>query len=513
MPLEDLNDSDLERIAAGDLEGLSDQALEVVASGDMRDAVGSGSSQAPGVAGSFMSGLGGKEQHQGFSLANIAEEVGQGAGPIVAGTVGAAKGAAVGMALGGPPGAFIGGVAGAGLGSGAGRLAQTGLQNVAGAFGLGRGVTRTEDALSEAGREGAAGALGAAAGPVLAKGATALGKEAVKRTAGVLGGISAESFERLVARPREVMKLFSTDKTVPAEAGEAFKSAIKENLNRAGQAYEDLIGKVVEGPKYQGQTFNLMEAVGQKLAEVQNKFGYGMPGRFGGEGAESDVFNRLNTFIQSKQNATAKDLYYLQRDLGNITRDQKGSTLGAALGEVRDTIKDYLATNIAEIGEANQIYSKAKELDSIGEKFFANKADIVSSLKSADKRNTVMKDAAEKIANGIPEARKALEGLRDAIAGQEFGPVIAPPVRTGLTAGLGYLLGTAPTSGAALAAAPFLSPRVTGYMVGGAARASQAIGQAAARVVPEPLQQAGSAIAQFYNSPEKTVYRIPRGGY
>ena len=435
----------------------------------------------PGALGAFAGGFRGEDRLSGLSGANVAEELGRGALPILFGTIGAAGGPAVSA-----------------LGAAAGRAAQNAAQAAMTGQDLGVGGAMASPAI-----EGATQFLG---GKVVQHGVAPAARALAKRAAGTIGGMAGEAFERLVARPAQVLSDWARDPDTAKEVGGVFKEAVKTNLKRAGEAYEAIIERALRGtgaavpgqPSLPGMApaappkFNLLDAVGGKLAKISDDFGFANPNRLTANVEGADVFRSINSKIQGLTEATAEDVYYLQRDLGTLARQYEGKPLGAALKRTRAAVMEHIGTALPEIGEANRLYATAKNLDDLAESF-VNVENFPAKIAHAYRQNTSVKDAAESIASGIPAAREALEKMRDAIAGQAFAPAMASIPRTGLASGLGALgLGAAGMNplalGGAVVAAPFMSPRVTGALVGGASRLGQyAMGPGAG---PAALQRA-----------------------
>lgn len=334
-------------------------------------------------------------------------------------------------------------------------------------------------------------------------GAKALGKEAVKRPTQLLGQVRGESFERLVGRPKEVLEEISKMSDDPnriKELGNAFKGALDENFKAAQTAYEDIISKqLLENPKYKGKTFDLLQAVGDDMAKIKKDFGFGQPNRFGASEREAQLFRDLDNLVQGQRRASAETVFNLQKDINRALRNPaiEGTPLQAALGQVDTAMQTYLSKSIPEIGKANDIYSGAKELQTFAKGTLERLEDLPGKVSSAFKRNTAFKDQLEKAADNVPKAREALEAMRDALAAQDFSPRIAKLPATGLATGVGALnlagvAGNPVAAAGAVAAAPFLSPRLTANVVGRslqAARKASGRGAAAVKAAEEAAQR------------------------
>ena len=361
--------------------------------------------------------------------------------------------------------------------------------------------------IGEAGLTLAAGPIGRGVGKAI-KATYPLRKELIKRTSGVIGGTAGEAFERLVQKPKEILAEIpkvADDAGRLKEFGQKFIQSIHNNFAQAQNAYDDLIRiNLLENPKYSKMRFDLAGSVGDEMAQIQRKYGFGLPGRLGESGREADIFNKINSLIQSKKaitktrlpkglgpdvpvmttkyGPTADEIYYLQRDINGIlkTPSLEGTPLQAALVEVDQSLQRYLKKRIPEIAKANDIYSKAAKLRQFATGTLERIEDFPTKVASAFRRNTAFKDKLEEVAKELPEARRSLEALRDSQAALSFAPKIAPMARTGLTAGLGALgLGAAGLNPLAMAGsaaiAPFASPRLTANIVGRYPAAVQAV--------------------------------------
>lgn len=505
--LKDLPKKDLELIAEGKFDEISEEAKLVVS--QIGQPESAPEPEKPGIIASGLGGVLGREEHAGLSLANIAEELGQSAGPILGGAAGGAAGLPLGPA---------GVVAGVAAGSGAGRLAQTGLQDIASLAGSGVPIKPVGEALGEAKTEAIVGAAGAALTPAVAKAGVTTGKEVVKRMSQVVSGISPEAFARMVSRPREVLARMKDVVAEGLEAGqvsqtvkewgEVFKETIKTNMKEASDAYDNIIQKqLLENPKYKDKSFNLLRGLGDEVDAVKKKFGYGQKGRIGTSTDDAKIFGKIDSALKTGKRMSAEGLYNLQKDINQIIGDLAPDkrTLRKALGEVlkgdkkakTEGLKGYLRKNVPETIKANNIYSKASELRDILEEKFGME-DFPGKVANALRRNTIFADDINKVADELPAARAALEALRDSMAAAQFAPASAWLPRTGFTPGLagGMITAGAATNPMALAAAmgtaPFLSPRAvglgTGFMADLMQRMAPAMasktGQVAARAVP-----------------------------
>lgn len=363
----------------------------------------------------------------------------------------------------------------AALASGAAAGAATGLQLGARSLAkkVGYDAAAPESIGQAAGEVGKVAAITGAASMAIPPAVRLAGagiREATKRTAGLISGVGGEAFERILARPKEVLKEIAEGPLEKSkEYAVAFKESIERNFDLAGQEYEEIIKReLLDNPAMNaaagGKRFNLLKDMGRELADVQRDFGFGMPNRLGGAGAEADEFLRIKRMMDGMKNASAEELYYLQRDLGRIARDNKGTSLGASLSRVNEKMKDYLANRIPAIAKANEVYKPAKEMMVALEKQIDKIDDLPAKIKGAYERNTQFKDLIEKIAEGLPAARMALEGLRDSLAAKPFDVGIAQLPRTGLAAGVGATGVGAVTMnpvaiGTAAALSPFMFPR------------------------------------------------------
>ena len=428
--LEDLPKKDLELIADGKFDDISEEAKLAVSQ------IGQPApKEKPGIIASGLGGVLGREEHAGLSLANIAEELGQSAGPILGGMKGAAEGAALGAPF-GPPGVFIGGAVGAGAGAGAGRLAQTGLQDIASKAGSGVPIKPVGEAIEEATTEGAVATAFGVGIPALGKGVLGAGKVVGKSLGKYTANITPQSFSRMVSRPREVLaemwKAIDTPEAVK-EWGNVFKEAIKTNMEEAATAYEDIVKKqITENPLIRDRRFNLLRGLGDKMSKIKQSYRYGKPNQTPSAESESSVFNHFNNKIQNSKSIDAVDVYNLQLELNEEIRRLDGAKgkekLLAALEEVHKELREYYSPKIPGLSKANSIYEQGKKHMNVL-RDIEQMEDLPGKVKSAFKRNTTFKDKLNGVADGLPAASAALESLRDSLAGAEFA--------TGRSTGLG----------------------------------------------------------------------------
>jgi hypothetical protein len=515
MPgLENLSDKDLELISEGNLEGLSDEALESLAGYEpgLRDAVAE-QPQEPGLAQTLGRGVLGVEEQAGLTVPNIAEELGQAAGPIAGSIIGAG---------GGPPGI----AAGAALGRGA----QLGLQQ-AYAAGTGKGLIPQEEILGSAGQlvtgqipeaiqigkigeEAIANLIGAKyISPGIGKVAGGLKKfafTAYERASKVFSGIKPESIERLFARGGErVLSKISLAKESPGDYAEAFIGAIDANMDAAGKAYDNILGKAVRG-KYVKMPFKF-KGLTSKINSIKKKAGFEFEAAkeagVKDVGAETlDAVARIAEKVKTGEGA-----YYTQKYINRLIRDSSGkekASIRGALGRVLRIVQRDIGSKMPELKPANKIYRRAAQLTEKADKLIARKPgetgippkrDVPGIVAGIYRKRIPARKEVEEIARGIPDAADALEKMRDAIAGQAFEPLIGRSV-------LGILLASGGIGGTALGGSPAMlagtamaSPRLMGLAGAGGAALQRAYGQLAGRVpaaVPQAI--AGRGVSEAY---------------
>lgn len=379
--------------------------------------------------------------------------------------------------------------AAAGAGAGLGTAIQEGARALAKRAGYEAAAPKS---LGDAAGKVAAEAATTAAGSYLIPKAVQVGmagtREVVKRGAGVISGVTGDAFERIMARPKEVLKQIADGPVEKAkEYADAFKVAIEANFEKAGEKYDELIKTALTQKMARGHRFDLLKGLGSDLAEIQKKYGFGLPNRVG-DADEAAQFLQVNRLIQGSKNATAEDLYYLQRDLGRMARAKRGTPLGSALSEIDQKVNQYIATRIPAVRKANEIYAPAKEMMVMLEKQIGKIDDLPGKISSAFRRNTEFKNAIEKVADAIPAAREALESLFDAQAARPFEPRLAPLPRTGLAAGVGLgaakVLSSPATMAAGAVTAPFLFPRTLAQLLAAGSRVAPVVTEASRKAAP-----------------------------
>src|SRR3990167_1220292 len=254
------------------------------------------------------------EQPKAQERSFLAESI----GPFIGGGIGGSLGALAPI----PGGQALG----TGLGTTIGRIAQTGYENIGSMAGLTDLPIRPfSETLQEARQEGAIAGAGALLIPPVIKGVAGLGREVIKKTSGVLGNVAGEAFERMTARPKEVLNQMRNVIDNPnqvKELGIEFKKAISDNFDQAGKAYQDIIkNQLLENPKYADKTFNMFRSVGNDLANIQKKYGFGLPGRIGAGERKSRIFREINTAIQANKKVSAEEAYQIQADINRIIRE------------------------------------------------------------------------------------------------------------------------------------------------------------------------------------------------
>lgn len=404
----------------------------------------------------------------------IAGEVGR----ILPATVGGIAGAGGGTVL----GAGVGAIPGAGIGGAAGESARQALVN-ARALVSGGEMASPGEALGNVAASGLAQGAGVVGGKV-AGAALSKSKEFIKwATKGAMkgiGGISDAATERILERPIEVFKAINLDPETAPRWALVFKKSIEAHIEKAGQAYHDLIEGIVRSSKKYGPGFkmNLQDGIGDDLAKIGNESGFSKAGRLV-EAEDSKKFMMVLRRANELKDASPEDVYFFQRDLNALSRDAKGTSLGVALGKVARATRKYLAKSIPEIREANKIYAEAMSVSDEAANLLS--ADnLTSKAASAFKNRTATRDKLLEIATKVPRAKRALEGMLDAKAGLEFAPKIRNIPQTGFlpTAAIGSAMAVSAHPLVSIPMSPllaFLSPRLTGHGIVAASKVSGAL--------------------------------------
>jgi len=310
-----------------------------------------------------------------------------------------------------------------------------------------------------------------------------IGKKVLAPLAASTAGLSNEAMEAMIQSPSTVIKHIGIKPEQIAGYAKAFQETVAENVRRAGNAYKEIIeNQVRKNPAYlESFKSDFPRVMSDTLKKAREDFGYGIPGRFTNE-QEANTFNTLADHIgQKMRNPTAEELYFLQKDLNHLIKQNVGKPLGAAVKQVRTKLMGYLDDKIPEIKEANAIYRTAMELEEDLSKV-TNADNAVTIIKSAFKNKTRTGDALLESADKIAGAREAIEGVLKGSAGKEFSPWIRSLPQTGFATGavggLGYLGATQPAL--LPLAIPALSPRAVGYGIAGAVKGSAALGRGVA---------------------------------
>lgn len=345
-----------------------------------------------------------------------------------------------------------------GLAAGAGELARQEAR-------VGAGLQDQSGALKEAGKTGALFAAGEGAFAA----AGSLGGAIANRLKQTVGGLSKGALERISLRPKQVMSQLSRDAEAAPQLVDEFTSAVKENFNLVKEQYQTMVDTITEAPKYINSRFKLKDSsVAKDISSIQNDFGYGLPGRLGKSSSEGKKFLEVKKAVSELGDASARDIWLLQKDVNRLAGDNVGNQLGVALKRVQRSLRDFLGENIPEIREANKAYAKAASLDDAAAPIL-NAQNPRSRIKAALVNKTALRDKKilEEVSEEIPRAKKALDAVVDNLAGVEFDPLVARVPPTGLATGFGMLgfgaaSGNPLALGSAAAMAPFASPRLIG---------------------------------------------------
>lgn len=427
----------------------------------------------------FMSGLAGKEEQSGFSLANAAETLGQGAGPMI--------GSAVGMFAG--PGGTV-------LGAAAGKAAQNAYQASQGQ--RAPGLANAAGAIASPAVEAVTQYTGEKyLGPVMGKVGEGLGKVG-KSFASTMSGVGRDFLDRVAERPFQVLKKMG-EGVLGVEA-DSMREALKATAGTASQLYDDVIQAVLTHKKYgPGWRYPVGDSLSPVFDKARKDFGFGVPTRFGPATGEAEIFNDIANVAREIGWGTAEQVYNFQKDLNAKIAQHSGTPLGAALMRVKSAVRDGLGRSVPEIGQANRIYATLKPLEDFAEGA-ANKENIVQFLRTASKDNT--RKSANELANlaaEFPKVGKQLDTLLDSMAGAAVAPMVPDQlVRTGLTGAVISGLGT--LNPAAYAAVPFMSPRLAGLATAYGSRLGTAIGPRGSEIIGGQVNRSSlDALKRSYN--------------
>lgn len=517
----------------------------------------------PGIASPFGRGFMGHEEQKGWNLPNVAEEIGQGFGPMVGGTVGGMLG----------PG-------GAAAGAALGKEGQMAIQEIAGT------TDRTPFQMAyEPAIEAGLNYAGARYAPAVVKKVGTAATAVYDYAAENLGGIGKGTMQFARENLPTVSKYIGASKERIGSMAGDIRGALSGAVEASEQVYRDIVSELskprtqnIKPPasglskeyslrgygladsipaaddmavhaggekRYFGpeNKINLKEGLSSRLNEIEESFGFNAPptspksepakaieifDQYGNtasrqvqqrpvnmipEGSvkrivsKQDValFKEFKDLAGQLENATPKQVYFYQRDLNRAIRDHEGKDIAGALGELKTTVNDVIEKNadkLPELVKANKAWSYAQELAQETRGFMKSE-DMIQYVKdaySANKYDSSRRRMLEEVGKKVPAIGQIIGEARAAIAGEQLSPMYRGLPQTG--AGTGIV-----TMGIAAAKAPPLIPAMMAgsprtYYLG--LRAADALGpitdNATKRVAPYMGHVAGQSLQDAYES-------------
>lgn len=442
-------------------------------------------------------GLVGQERERGLSARNVAEELGRGAGPMI------------GAALGTP-----GGIPGMAAGAAIGRLAQTGYQDIASIAGSGAPIKSPGEAIAEAGAEGAATVITSGALSGAAKYGLPVAERLIEYGAKNLGAVSGAAVDFIRKNLGAVVRNMGKGPADEAAIADEIRQAVAKTVEAGEQEYRATIAGAVRGGAKYGPGFrlNLMDDIGDKVKPILDEFGFTGPGRLEGSAAAKQFNEFAIARLSTLKSATPEKVYFFQRDLNALARDNRGTMLGAAYGKLAREVRGYLAEHIPEIGAANAKYAAAKTLEEEAGKLTG--ADDLAKFVLRTVRNpreTLSGEALMTVAGKVPAVAQGVEDIQGIEAAQAFSPLFRGLPQTGYGAALGGAAAATVYEAVRNPAARNLLPfagAFSPYAYYGAFRAAEALRPAAAAVGRSagPIGAAvAPTIADYYNRRRPTA--------
>lgn len=347
------------------------------------------------------------------------------------------------------------------------------------------------------------------------------------------GGMSQSTIDMANKDAAEVAARTGLTREDIGGLSEKIRGTISGAVKMAQDNYAQVAEQITKGE--QKEVINLKDSIGPAAAKIAEHFGYsepvaatadqsvatglldqfgkpfqrvvpGAPAQYGVERIinpdEAAKFGKFASLVSKLDKASPEQVYYLQRDINAAIRSNRGTTLSAALGQLKSVINDSLpelakqseSPALAKLASANRGYAQAMELEeSAGGIDKAN--DAIQFIKNAynpNKYSSQAKDTLEAIGKEVPAFGKMIAEVRYALAGEEAGHLLRPLPQTGAGAGIvagGAMAAKEAVSGdssglfkrAAMAAVfPAFSPRayLAGYQLG-----QGPVGQAASTAI------------------------------
>lgn len=300
------------------------------------------------------------------------------------------------------------------------------------------------------------------------------GENILKPGVSFLSSIDQPALQRIYDRPSEVFSKVGANTKDVADAAKAFVEVVDKNTAQFHQTYKNIIDGVLKGDTY-GPDFkiSLSRPLGEVIDTTRKEFGYGVKGRVFDK-AEQKVFDTFANRAKDLGDASVEDVYYFQKDLNNISRKYAGEPIGAALGKIKTKVGEVLTKEIPEIKEANAIYAEGMEMvDDLSK--LAKSDTPASAIRSAQRRQSMTWEKMLDLADKSAEARQVLDNFYDIEAAQQMTKIFPKMGKTGFAPGAiiaGGIMAQSPmTLATGAAAAPFLSPRISGLATGALSKA------------------------------------------
>lgn len=416
----------------------------------------------------FAQGFLGQQPGQDASyIEKGANYIGQNALPIAASVLAQPATLAASAATG--PAAPLTEAALTGAAAGAGRLVQTGIQNLVNTAGGPSPYTPLIPAAKQAGIEAGLNAAGVLGGKAIAAGGKALFNYLA--TSKIAGGIAEPAWDYFKGNVQKVMDSIGLTPTDADTMANNLRISVSNSTQQLEDAYRAGAQQLSKDP---ANAINLSTLSNQAKTQIGEDFGYYDPLR-NADLPEAKFFDqKIVQKLDKLGDATPYQVYEFQKDLNGYIRDQRGSTLGAALSKVRDATKALInqTDSLKPIQEINNSWASAKIIDQEASKM-TNANDLIGYVQRVfnNPRDTLQKQALESVASKVPEVAQGLGDVRSYLAAQQLTPMVRGFPATGYGAAAAYGLykaGSALASAnplAAAAAVPALmatSPRLYG---------------------------------------------------
>lgn len=415
----------------------------------------------------------------------LAEDLLRGVPAGLGGAFGGGAGLVGGIPSG--PGAVLTSMGGAAAGSAGGEAARQAAANL-----YARATGKTPTPIAEAAKgvavQGAVGGLGQgvglAAGPVLKYAGKKVG-DLAEYTAKNLAGVAKQSYDFAKGNISSVVKYVGANpEQANALAGE-LRSSI-DDAAKAGEAYyRTVVDKIIgDGTNVSGVKINARKSLAQSVESVRKQFGYDAPvaaphahgsptakpleilSEFGGVASrikpeaaavkgtvrvtspdEAAAFSKFADAIGKMKEASPQQVYFLQKDLNGAIENAYGTPLGAALKQLRSSVRkmvDDNAKDLPDLIDANKAYAAAQDLRETA-KNLVNSNDLVGEIRRifSNEFATGKKAAIEEIAARVPKVGETVNNLRGFNAAASFDPYFRTLPQTGMGFGVAGAAGAA----------------------------------------------------------------------